>query len=90
MTVTKTSATITFHFEGGTAAVSSYLARFVVEPDQRVIPGQHLAVERGIVLGRATPGHRAADLDRLIQVDVSILEGVRVGLAGEHGQRRRH
>lgn len=76
--------------ETGASVFSSYLARFMVEPDKCVIPGQHLAVERGIVLGRTTPSHWPADLDRLIQVHVSILERVRVGSAGEHGQRRRH
>lgn len=88
---------ITFQFECGIQGswnsapmFSSYLASFVVEPDKCMIPGQHLAVERGIVLGWTTPSHWPADLDRLIQVDVSILERVRVGSAGEHGQRRRH
>lgn len=63
------------------------LAGLVVEPDQGVIPGQHLAVEGGIVLRRATPRHRPADLDRLIQVYMSLLEWVRVWSAGKHGQR---
>lgn len=65
----------------------SYLAGLVVEPDQSMIPGQHLAVKGGIVLRRTTPGHRPADLDWLIQVYMSLLEWVRVWSAGEHGQR---
>lgn len=83
----------TFNVEGGERGApmfSSYLASFMVEPDECMIPGQHLAVERGVVLGRTTSSHWPADLDRLIQVHVSILERVRVGSAGEHGQRRRH
>lgn len=76
--------------ETGALVLSSYLASFMVEPDERMVPGQHLAVERGVVLGRTAARHRPADLDRLIQVHVAILEGVRVGSAGEHGQRRRH
>lgn len=62
-----------------------YLACLVVKPNQGVIPGQHLAVERGVVLRGPTPSHRPADLDGLIQVDMSLLERVRVGSAGEHG-----
>jgi len=68
----------------------SYLAGLVVEPNQGVVPGQHLAVEGGVVLGRPAPSHRPADLDGLIQVHMALLERVRVGSAGEHGQRRRH
>lgn len=63
------------------------LAGLVVEPDQGMIPRQHLAVEGGIVLCWATPRHRPADLDRLIQVYMPLLEWVRVWSAGEHGQR---
>lgn len=70
--------------------IFSYLAGLVVEPNQGMIPGQHLAVKGGIVLGRPTPSHRPADLDWLIQVHMSLLEWVRVGSAGEHSQRRRH
>lgn len=67
--------------------ISSYLASLVVEPNQGMIPGQHLAVEGGIILGWAAPSHRPADLDRLIQVHMPLLEWMRVGSAGEHGQR---
>lgn len=63
----------------------SYLACFVFKPNQGVIPGQHFAVEGGIVLSRATPSHRPADLDRLIQVHMPLLEWVRVGSAGKYG-----
>lgn len=52
------------------------LSCLVVEPHQSVIPGQHLAVEGGVVLGRATPGHGAPDLDRLIQVHMTFLKRV--------------
>lgn len=68
----------------------TYLPRLVVEPHQSVIPGQHLAVEGGVVLGRATPGHGAPDLDRLIQVDMAFLKRVWIRATGEHGQRWRH
>lgn len=68
----------------------SYLASLVVEPDQCMIPGQHLAVKGGIVLGRTTTSHRSADLDWLIQVYMPLLEWVWVGSAGEHSQRWRH
>lgn len=54
----------------------TYLSCLVVEPHQSVIPGQHLAVEGGVVLGRATPGHGAPDLDRLIQVNMAFLKRV--------------
>lgn len=37
--------------------IFSYLAGLVVEPDQCMIPGQHLAVEGGVVLGWATSSH---------------------------------
>lgn len=67
--------------------VFSYLASLVVEPNKGMIPGQDLAVEGGIVLGWATPSHRPADLDWLIQVYMPLLEWMRVGSAGEHGQR---
>lgn len=67
--------------------ILSYLASFVVEPNQGMIPGQHLAVKGGVVLGRATPSHRPADLDWLIQVYMTLLEWVRVGSAGKHSQR---
>lgn len=67
--------------------MSSYLAGLVVEPDEGMIPGQDLAVEGGIVLCGATASHRPADLDWLIQVHMSLLEWMRVGSAGEHGQR---
>lgn len=67
--------------------IFSYLASLVVKPNQGMIPGQHLAVEGGVVLGRATPSHRPADLDWLIQVHMPLLEWVRVGSAGEHSQR---
>lgn len=70
--------------------IFSYLASLVVEPNQCVIPGQHLAVEGGVVLGWSTSSHRPADLDRLIQVYMSLLEWMRVGSAGEHSQRWRH
>lgn len=70
--------------------VLSYLAGLVVEPNQGMIPGQDLAIEGGIVLGRAAPSHRPADLDWLIQVHMPLLEWMRVGSAGEHGQRWRH
>lgn len=68
----------------------TYLSCLVVEPHQSVIPGQHLAVEGGVILRRATPGHGAPDLDRLIQVDVTFLKRVWIRAAGEHGQRWRH
>lgn len=45
------------YVKGYTIIIFSYLASLVVEPDQSMIPGQHLAVEGGIVLGRATPSH---------------------------------
>lgn len=67
-----------------------YLAGLVVEPDQGVIPGENFAVKGGVVLGRPTASHRPADLDRLIQVHMSLLEWMRVGSAGKHSQRRRH
>lgn len=63
------------------------LASFVVKPNQGMIPGQHLAVKGGVVLGRATPSHRPADLDWLIQVYMTLLEWMRVGSAGKHSQR---
>ena len=53
-----------------------HLASLVVEPDEGVVPRQNLAVEGGVVLCRTAPGHRAADLDRFIQVDMSFLEWV--------------
>lgn len=59
----------------------------MVEPDESVIPGQHLAVESGVVLSWATPGHRPPDLDGLVQVDMALLKRVRVRAAGEDGQR---
>lgn len=68
----------------------TYLSSLVVEPHQSVIPGQHLAVEGGVILRRATAGHGAPDLDRLIQVDMTFLKRVRIRAAGEHGQRWRH
>lgn len=52
------------------------LASLVVEPNQGMISGQHLAVKGGIVLGRPTPSHRPADLDWLIQVYMPLLEWV--------------
>lgn len=52
------------------------LSCLVVEPHQSVIPRQHFAVEGGVVLGRATPGHGAPDLDRLIQVNMAFLKRV--------------
>lgn len=67
--------------------IGPYLAGLVVKPHQGVIPGQHLAVKGGVVLGRPAPSHRPADLDRLIQVHMPLLEWVRVRSAGEHGQR---
>lgn len=67
-----------------------YLARLVIEPDQGMVPGQHLAVKRRVVLCRAAAGHGAPDLDRLVQVDMAFLKGVRIRPAGEDGQRRRH
>lgn len=70
--------------------IFSYLAGLVVEPDQCMIPGQHLAVEGGVVLGWATSSHWPADLNWLIQVHMSLLEWVWVGSAGEHSQRWRH
>lgn len=66
------------------------LAGLVVEPDERMVPGQHFAVKGGVVLGGSAAGHRASDLDGLIQVNMALLERVRVGSAGEHSQRRRH
>lgn len=63
------------------------LASLVVKPHQSVIPGQHLAVEGGVVLGWPAPSHRPADLDGLIQVHMPLLEWVRVGSAGEYCQR---
>lgn len=70
--------------------IFSYLAGLVVEPDQCMIPGQHLAVEGGVVLGWATSSHWPADLNWLIQVHMPLLEWVWVGSAGEHSQRWRH
>lgn len=66
------------------------LARLGVEPDERVVARQHLAVEGGVVLRRAAARHGAADLDGLVQVHMALLERVRVGPAREDGQRRRH
>lgn len=68
----------------------SYLPGLVVEPHKSMIPGQHLAVEGGVVLGRSAASHRPSDLDWLVQVHMSLLEWVRVGSAGEHGQCWRH
>ena len=70
--------------------LSSHLAGLVVEPDQRMVPGEHLAVKRRVVLRGAAARHGAADLDGFVQVDMPLLEGVRVWSAGEHGQRGRH
>lgn len=42
---------------GKQQVMSSYLASFMVEPDKCMVPGQHLAVEGGIVLGRTAPSH---------------------------------
>lgn len=66
---------------------TTHLACLVVEPDECVISGQHLAVESGVVLGWPTPGHRPPDLDGLVQVDMALLKRVRVRAAGEDGQR---
>lgn len=52
------------------------LSCLVVEPHLSVIPGQHLAIKGGVILRRATPGHGAPDLDRLIQVDMTFLKRV--------------
>lgn len=68
----------------------THLACLVVEPDEGMVPGEHLAVEGGVILGRAAARDRAPDLHRLVQVDVTLLKRVRVRAAGEHSQRRRH
>lgn len=62
------------------------LARLVIKPDESVVPGQHFAVEGSIILRGPTAGHGAADLDGLVQVDMTLLEGVRVRAAREDGQ----
>lgn len=59
----------------------------MVEPDESVVPGQHFAVEGGVVLCGAAAGHGPSNLDGLVQVNMALLERVRVGSAGEHGQR---
>lgn len=84
------TSVITIHVQIHSHLALPYLAGLVVEPDQGVIPGENFAVEGGVVLGRPAASHRPADLDWLIQVDMPLLEWVRVGSAGEHGQRRRH
>ncbi|MED6287435.1 hypothetical protein CHARACLAT_016336 [Characodon lateralis] len=58
-----------------------YLPRLVVEPYKSMIPGQHLAVKCGVVLGWSAPSHRPTNFDRLIQVHMPLLEWVRVGSA---------
>lgn len=65
---------------------TSYLACLVIKPDKRVVPGQHLAVKGGIVLGWPATSHRAADLNRLVQVDMTLLKRVGVRPASEDGQ----
>lgn len=84
------TSVIAIHIQIHSRLALPYLAGLVVEPDQGVIPGENFAVEGGVVLGRPAASHRPADLDWLIQVDMPLLEWVRVGSAGEHGQRRRH
>lgn len=59
----------------------AYLAIFI--PDHCMVPGQHLTVEDAVARLRSGPGDGAADFDRLQQGDVSLLEWVGVGLAGE-------
>lgn len=62
------------------------LACLVIKPDQSMVPGEHLAVKGGIVLGWPAASHRAADLDRLVQVDMTLLKRVGVRAASEDGQ----
>lgn len=84
------TSVIAIHVQIHSHLALPYLAGLVVEPDQGVIPGENFAVKGGVVLGRPAASHRPADLDWLIQVDMPLLEWVRVGSAGKHGQRRRH
>lgn len=70
--------------------VMPHLACLVVEPDERMVPGEHLAVEGGVVLSRTAACDRAPDLHRFVQVDVTLLKRVWVRAAGKHGQSRRH
>lgn len=65
--------------EGAIAALGVLeikLARFVIEPNEGMIPGQHLAVKRCVVLSRTTASHRSPNLDWLIQVDMTFLKRV--------------
>lgn len=62
------------------------LARLVIKPDESMVPGEHFAVKGSIILRRSTAGHRAADFNGLVQVDMTLLKRVRVRAASEDGQ----
>lgn len=69
---------------------TSYLACLVIKPDKSMVPGQHLAVKRGVVLSWPAASHGAADLDGLVQVHMTLLKRVGVRAASEDGQGWRH
>lgn len=62
------------------------LACLVIKPDKSMVPGQHLAVKCGVVLGWPAASHGAADLDGLVQVNMTLLKRVGVRAASEDGQ----
>lgn len=58
----------------------------MIKPDKCMVPGQHLTVKSRIILSWPAASHGAADLDGLIQVDMTLLKRMGVGAAGEDGQ----
>lgn len=62
----------------------------MIKPDESMVPWQHFAIKGGIILRWSTACHRAANLDGLVQVDMTLLKRVRVRAASEDGQGWRH
>lgn len=51
-----------------------------------MVSGQHLTVKSRVILSGPAASHRAANLDRLVQVDMALLKRMRVRAASEDGQ----
>ena len=62
------------------------LAHLLIKPEESMVPWQHSAIKGGIILCWWTMCHRMADLDGLIQVDMTLLKWVSLQAASEDGR----